>query len=112
MLGWLITNAQGHMDIRGMNLSLIYLATTVAFGSIVVSYARVLILRQKLPPGPFRLPLIGNQLQIPLPKPWAAFEEWSKYYNSPLLTIWIGRRPKIIVNDAWVIHELMEKRAQ
>lgn len=112
MLGWLTANALGlEVDVRNMNLSLLYLAIAEAFGSIAVSYVRVLTLRQKLPPGPFPLPLIGNHLQIPLPKPWVAFEEWSKYYNSPLLTIWIGRWPKIIVNDAWVAHELTEKRA-
>jgi hypothetical protein len=46
-----------------------------------------------------------------LPKPWIAFENWSQYYNSPLITIWLGRDPKIIVNDAWAACELMERRA-
>jgi hypothetical protein len=48
---------------------------------------------------------------IPKVKPWIAFEEWSKHYNDPLLTIWLGRRPIIVANDAWSASELMEKRA-
>ncbi|KAI1611220.1 cytochrome P450 [Exophiala viscosa] len=81
------------------------------FIALLVDYLRILRFRQRLPPGPFPLPIIGNHLTIPLPKPWIAFEKWSQYYNSPLITIWLGRDPKIIVNDAWAACELMEKRA-
>jgi hypothetical protein len=78
---------------------------------LVVDYARVLRMRQKLPPGPFPLPLFGNYLTLPKVRPWIDYEEWAKYYNSPLLTIWIGRSPNIICNDAWTASDLMEKRA-
>lgn len=111
MLSWFASQALGLSDPRAMILSFVYLATAIFLSAIAISYVRVLILRQKLPPGPFPLPIIGNQLQIPSPKPWVAFEEWSKYYDSPMITIWIGRQAKIIVNDAWVAHELTEKRA-
>ena len=78
---------------------------------LVVDYARVLKMRRKLPPGPFPLPLFGNYLTLPKVRPWIDYEEWAKYYNSPLLTIWIGRSPNIICNDAWTASDLMEKRA-
>jgi hypothetical protein len=78
---------------------------------ILVDYARVLLLRRQLPPGPFPLPIVGNVLQLPKSKPWIMFEKWSQDYNDPLITVWVGRAPSIIVNDAWTASELMEKRA-
>jgi len=78
---------------------------------VVVDYARILLLRRKLPPGPFPLPIVGNHLHLPKRKPWIAFEKWSQYYNDPLITVWIGRAPSIFVNDAWAASDLMEKRA-
>lgn len=39
---------------------------------------------------------------------WA---EWAEYYNNPMTTIWVGREHRIIVQDAWVASDLLEKRA-
>lgn len=78
---------------------------------VLVDYARILLLRRKLPPGPFPLPIVGNVLQFPQTKPWIKFEEWSRQYGDPLITVWIGRAPTITVNDAWAASDLMEKRA-
>jgi hypothetical protein len=77
---------------------------------VVVDYLRMLHQRRKLPPGPFPLPLIGNHLAIPKVKPWLAWEKWAAHYNDPLLTLWVGRKPTIIVNDAWSASDLLEKR--
>jgi len=38
-----------------------------------------------LPPGPKRLPLIGNVHQMPTENPWLAFREWGKKYGECLL---------------------------
>jgi hypothetical protein len=81
---------------------------TLAF---LVDYARMLQQRSKLPPGPFPLPIVGNVLQLPNAKPWYKFDEWSKKYNNPLITVWFGRRPSVILNDAWTASDLFEKRA-
>jgi hypothetical protein len=78
---------------------------------VLFDYTRILLLRRNLPPGPFPVPIVGNVLQLPKRKPWIAFEEWSRYYNDPLITVWIGRAPSIFVNDAWTASDLMEKRA-
>ena len=77
----------------------------------IISYARMLLSRRRLPPGPFPLPIVGNMLSLNASKPWLQFEQWSRENRDGLLTIWIGRFPIIICNDAWNASELMEKRS-
>jgi hypothetical protein len=62
----------------------------------------------RMPPGPLPLPFIGNKL--PSSKPWIQFEEWSKKYG-PIFTIWVGRRPTIVISDPEIAVDLMEKRS-
>ncbi|KAL1631888.1 hypothetical protein SLS56_004250 [Neofusicoccum ribis] len=92
-------------------LRLSALALLAAVSIVTVNYIRVLSLRRHLPPGPFPLPIIGNHYRIPRIKPWVKFEEWSRQYDNPMITIWLGSRPVIVFNDAWVASEMLEKRA-
>ncbi|KAH9900103.1 cytochrome P450 [Xylariomycetidae sp. FL2044] len=85
--------------------------TLLLFGWIIVAYARVLRQRRKLPPGPFPLPIFGNYFQVPTYKPWVTWEQMSKKYDNPMITIWNGHRPVIMCHDAWTISDLLEKRA-
>jgi cytochrome P450 len=64
----------------------------------------------RLPPGPLPLPFIGNKFDIPKAKPWLQFEQWSKKYG-PIFTIWIGRKPTLIISDPQIAVDLMEKRS-
>ena len=83
----------------------------LAVGAVLVDYGRILLQRRKLPPGPFPWPLVGNHFQVPKPRPWIAWEKWALIHHAPMMTLWIGRYPRIIINDAWVASDLMEKRA-
>ncbi|KAL1873218.1 hypothetical protein Daus18300_004038 [Diaporthe australafricana] len=91
---------------RLLALAALALTCTVSY-----NYIRVLLLRRKLPPGPFPLPVIGNHYRIPYVQPWIKFEEWSRQYGDPMITIWLGSRPVIVLNDAWTASDLLEKRA-
>lgn len=62
----------------------------------------------RMPPGPTPLPFIGNKL--PNSKPWIQFQEWSKIYG-PIFTIWVGRRPMLVISDPNIAVDLMEKRS-
>lgn len=77
----------------------------------VLRYIRVLQQRNTLPPGPFPWPLVGNTLSLPPNKPWVYFEKLSKYYDNPAITVWLGSKPTVWLNDAWSADELLNKRA-
>ncbi|KAF7556454.1 hypothetical protein G7Z17_g1446 [Cylindrodendrum hubeiense] len=94
-------------------LSLLTAAIAVAYGVLYIAYGyvRVLYLRRRMPPGPFPFPVFGNIFQITPVRHWMQFEEWSHTYKSPIITIWEGRRPTVVCNDAWSMSELCDKRA-
>lgn len=86
----------------------VWLALLTAVPLAVLIYDAVIRLR--MPPGPPPLPFIGNKLQIPQSKPWVKFQEWAQTYG-PIYTIWIGRRPTLILSDPAVAAELLEVRS-
>ena len=87
---------------------------TLAFAIILFPILSVLIhdflLYLRLPPGPTPLPFIGNKFLIPTSSPWIQFEKWSHTYG-PIFTLWIGRRPTIVISDPKVAVDLLEKRS-
>ena len=64
----------------------------------------------RLPPGPTPIPFIGNKFDIPKSQPWIQFQEWSQRYG-PIFTLWIGRKPTLIISDPQIAVDLMEKRS-
>ncbi|KAF9890487.1 hypothetical protein FE257_005892 [Aspergillus nanangensis] len=84
---------------------------------IITSLLGLVILRllyeyqrdRNLPPGPRRLPLIGNIYQAPQVLPWRTFDEWSKRYG-PIMSAQFGRQTMIFITDAAIARELLDKR--
>lgn len=93
---------------------LVFEPYTLLLGVILLPLAFILILDfllyLRLPPGPTPLPFIGNKLIIPSSSPWIQFEKWSQIYG-PIFTLWIGRRPMIVISDANVAADFLEKRS-
>lgn len=78
--------------------------------SIILILIQDIIRWARLPRGPLPIPFIGNKLDLPQTKPWIQFQKWSKIYG-PIFTVWIGRRPTLVICDPNVAVELMEKRS-
>lgn len=75
------------------------------------AYARYLNHKRTLPlpPGPSRLPLVGNVHQLPLQYQQRTFTEWGKQYGEIVFAKFFVR-PAIILNSLEVAQDLMEKR--
>jgi hypothetical protein len=63
----------------------------------------------RLPPGPPRLPLIGNLHQAPTTAAWVVFKKWVQEYG-PLVSADFGGTNVIIIGDYETARELLDKR--
>lgn len=82
----------------------------IAFQLVVTGFASLLgiVIYQELsrpknmppyPGGKRPLPLLGHILQLPKEKSWMAFRKWHQMYG-PILTIWNGNTPIVLIGDA------------
>jgi hypothetical protein len=85
----------------------ILFALGALFGLYVVHQKRR---RAKLPPGPPRLPLIGNLHQAPKDAAWVTFSQWVEQYG-PLVSVDFGGTNIIIIGDFETARDLLDKKA-
>ncbi|KAJ7537212.1 hypothetical protein O6H91_12G102800 [Diphasiastrum complanatum] len=75
---------------------------------LVVALVRSLLRREryKFPPGPVGLPILGN---IPSLSPpiYRCFANMAKTYG-PIMTVWMGRVPNIVVSSAELAKEVLK----
>ncbi|KAF9523935.1 putative monooxygenase [Crepidotus variabilis] len=64
----------------------------------------------KLPPGPWRLPLLGNAHQLPSKTPWTVFGQWAKTYGN-IIHVDLFGQSIILVNSQKIAFDLMDKRS-
>ncbi|KAJ7075379.1 putative monooxygenase [Mycena belliarum] len=84
---------------------------TFAGAAIVCILAKLLLTRRdRFPPGPRRLPLIGSALHVPRTYPWLKFSEWAKTYGSIVYADVFGQ-PLIVLNSAKIARDLLDQRS-
>ncbi|OAP58154.1 hypothetical protein AYL99_07244 [Fonsecaea erecta] len=66
--------------------------------------------RRKLPPGPPRLPIIGNLHQAPALYPWRTYQTWTKQYG-PIYRLQYGLNTVIMLGTYEAAHDLLDKRS-
>ncbi|KAF7304880.1 Cytochrome P450 [Mycena kentingensis (nom. inval.)] len=67
--------------------------------------------KRNYPPGPPKLPLLGNLLQLPAAFQWKTYKAWSHEYNSDILHLELLGQNVIILNSVQVATHLLEKRS-
>ncbi|KDR83250.1 hypothetical protein GALMADRAFT_876216 [Galerina marginata CBS 339.88] len=63
------------------------------------------------PPGPRKLPILGNLLDIPTSLEWETYVRWGKEYNSDIIHLKAAGKDIIVLNSLSAAVELLEKRS-
>ncbi|KAJ7460266.1 cytochrome P450 [Mycena latifolia] len=64
-----------------------------------------------LPPGPAKLPLVGNLFDIPAHFQWEKYMEWSKEYDSDIIHLNLAGQSVIVLSSLEATTALLEKRS-
>ncbi|KAI9458895.1 cytochrome P450 [Lactarius psammicola] len=85
----------------------------VALAFLVVStlYSRGKQKKLPFPPGPKRLPVVGNLFDMPAGAEWITYKRWGKLYNSDMLHVDVLGMHIVILNSVKAANELLEKRS-
>ncbi|KAF9022858.1 cytochrome P450 [Hymenopellis radicata] len=81
----------------------------------VIAFSVVLFAKRRrsslpLPPGPRRLPIVGNLFNRPVYKTWLTYTDWRARYGDVVSMEVLGQ-PVIVINSAKGATELFEKRS-
>ncbi|KAF9446025.1 cytochrome P450 [Macrolepiota fuliginosa MF-IS2] len=63
------------------------------------------------PPGPKRLPLLGNLLDLPKTTEWETYTKWSKEYDSDIIYINLAGTHVLVLNTLKAALDLLNKRS-
>ncbi|TFK41772.1 cytochrome P450 [Crucibulum laeve] len=91
---------------------------TALLGCLLVTLTfRYLFLRSRarsslrLPPGPKRLPILGNLLNVPSQFEWKTYERWGEEFGSDILYLNVVGTPLIVLNSFEAANCLLDQRS-
>ncbi|EFQ31593.1 cytochrome P450 [Colletotrichum graminicola] len=106
----------GHGDTsHSRTLSILSVLFLVASFGLCLLVSRIRRGRQRypdlpLPPGPPRLPIIGNLFNSPTHYSWLTHLQWKHVYG-PVAYYEVGGQPTVVLTTVEAAHELLNKRA-
>ena len=86
-------------------MSIALFCLLVLFLLIFMKVRRLGSCKYKLPPSPFRLPIIGN-LYLMKKAPHLMLKDLSKKYG-PIFTFWFGKRPVVLISNEKLAREAL-----
>ncbi|KAJ7065515.1 cytochrome P450, partial [Mycena amicta] len=93
-------------------------SSLLLIGSLLAAYAVVRRLSKRrrgsalpLPPGPKKLPIVGNLFDMPAERQWEAYHKWSQEYNSDIIHLDVAGTSIVVLESAEAIRELFERRS-
>ncbi|KAJ7128403.1 cytochrome P450 [Mycena epipterygia] len=94
----------------------ISLSSSTALAIVILVYVYVFVSRRNssklpLPPGPRKLPLVGNWFDIPPAFEWEAYLKWSKKYDSDIIHLSVAGRSMVVLSSLESTVALLEKKA-
>ncbi|KAJ7146858.1 cytochrome P450 [Mycena epipterygia] len=67
--------------------------------------------RLPLPPGPRKMPIVGNIFDLPPGFEWKTYKNWSRQYNSNIIHLDLAGMSVIVLSSLEATEDLLEKRS-
>ncbi|KAJ6570089.1 cytochrome P450 [Mycena vulgaris] len=83
-------------------------------GLLVIAISAVYFKRAStlpLPPGPKKLPLVGNLFDLPSHTEWETYQRWSRESNSDIIHINAAGTSIVVISSVEVAEDLLNKRS-
>ncbi|KAJ6560597.1 cytochrome P450 [Mycena vulgaris] len=89
----------------------VLLASSAFAATLYALYRRRNRSRLPLPPGPPKLPLVGNLFDVPTDSQWETYARWSKEYESDIIHLDLAGTSVIVLSSLEATDTLLEKRS-